>query len=279
MNGEIAYLELLKEVLDASYKDDRTGTGTTAVFGRMYRHDLSLGFPLLTTKKVHLKSIIHELLWFLKGDTNIKYLNDNGVTIWDEWADENGDLGPVYGAQWRKWKTPDGQEIDQIANTINLIKTNPSSRRILFHAWNVSDLPVEGATHLENVKNGKMVLPPCHLLYQFFVQDGKLSCMMTQRSADLFMGVPFNLASVALLTHMIAQQCDLEVGEVIHSIGDAHIYSNLRSQCETQVKREIRPLPKLVIKRKPESIFDYKYEDFEVVGYDPHPAITGKVAV
>ena len=279
MNAELAYLDILKEVLDASYKDDRTGTGTYAVFGRMYRHDLSTGFPLFTTKRVHFKSIAHELLWFLNGDTNVKYLNDNGVRIWNEWANENGDLGPIYGAQWRAWKAPDGRVIDQLQYVVDMLKTNPTSRRILFHGWNVADLPAEKTSSADNVKNGKMALPPCHLLYQFFVQDGKLSCMMTQRSGDLFLGVPFNIASVALLTHMLAQQCDLEVGEVIHSIGDAHIYLNLQDQCRLQLSREPRPSPKLVIKRKPASLFDYRYEDFEIQDYDPHPAITGKVAV
>jgi thymidylate synthase len=261
------YLDLLTDILENGVKkDDRTGTGTVSVFGRQLRFDLQKGFPLLTTKKLHIRSIIHELLWFLSGDTNIKYLQENGVTIWDEWADENGDLGPVYGAQWRSWKGADGQTIDQISEVINQIKTNPNSRRLLVSAWNVGEI-------------GKMKLPPCHYAFQFYVADGKLSCMWQQRSVDTFLGLPFNIASYALLTHMIAQQCDLEVGELIFTGGDVHLYLNHIEQAKLQLTREPRPLPKLVIKRKPESIFDYKFEDFEIVDYNPHPHIKAPVSV
>jgi thymidylate synthase len=261
------YLDLLNDILENGVKkDDRTGTGTLSVFGRQLRFDLQKGFPLLTTKKLHIRSIIHELLWFLSGDTNIKYLQENGVTIWDEWADENGDLGPVYGAQWRSWKGADGQTIDQISEVIKQIKTNPNSRRLLVSAWNVAEID-------------KMKLPPCHYAFQFYVADGKLSCMWQQRSVDTFLGLPFNIASYALLTHMIAQQCDLEVGELIFTGGDVHLYLNHIEQAKLQLTREPRPLPKLVIKRKPDSIFDYKFEDFEIVDYDPHPHIKAPVAV
>ncbi|MBA2872347.1 thymidylate synthase [Anoxybacillus calidus] len=261
------YLDLLNDILENGVKkDDRTGTGTLSVFGRQLRFDLQKGFPLLTTKKLHIRSIIHELLWFLSGDTNIKYLQENGVTIWDEWADENGDLGPVYGAQWRSWKGADGQTIDQISEVIEQIKTNPNSRRLLVSAWNVAEID-------------KMKLPPCHYAFQFYVADGKLSCMWQQRSVDTFLGLPFNIASYALLTHMIAQQCDLEVGELIFTGGDVHLYLNHIEQAKLQLTREPRPLPKLVIKRKPDSIFDYKFEDFEIVDYDPHPHIKAPVAV
>ncbi|MUG47519.1 thymidylate synthase [Paenibacillus woosongensis] len=262
-----AYLDLLQDVLDnGTVKEDRTGTGTLSVFGRQLRFDLSQGFPLVTTKRIHLKSVIHELLWFLKGDTNIAYLKENGVRIWDEWADENGDLGPVYGSQWRSWEAPDGRKIDQIANVIEAIKNNPDSRRHLVSAWNVAEV--------DNMK-----LPPCHFVFQFYVADGKLSCMLTMRSVDTFLGLPFNIASYALLTHMVAQQCGLEVGEFIWSGGDVHIYSNHLEQVKTQLTREPYELPKLVIKRKPDSIFDYVYEDFEFVGYQHHPAIKATVAV
>ncbi|MFD0619018.1 thymidylate synthase [Paenibacillus sp. GCM10027629] len=261
------YLDLLQDILDhGEKKDDRTGTGTISVFGRQLRFDLSQGFPLMTTKKLHLKSIVHELLWFLKGDTNIQYLKENGVTIWDEWADEEGNLGPVYGSQWRNWETKDGRTIDQIANVIHQIKNNPDSRRILVSAWNVGEI--------DNMK-----LPPCHLLFQFYVANGKLSCMLTMRSVDTFLGLPFNIASYALLTHMIAQQCDLEVGEFVWSGGDVHIYSNHFEQVERQLSREPYPLPKLVIKRKPDSIFEYTYDDFEFEGYQHHPGIKAPVAI
>ncbi|GAA0137229.1 thymidylate synthase [Paenibacillus sp. YSY-4.3] len=262
-----AYLDLLQDVLDnGTVKEDRTGTGTLSVFGRQLRFDLSEGFPLVTTKRVHLKSVIHELLWFLRGDTNIAYLQENGVRIWDEWADENGDLGPVYGSQWRSWEAPDGRKIDQIANVIDAIKNNPDSRRHLVSAWNVAEV--------DNMK-----LPPCHFVFQFYVANGKLSCMLTMRSVDTFLGLPFNIASYALLTHMVAQQCGLEVGEFVWSGGDVHIYSNHLEQVKTQLAREPYDLPKLVIKRKPDSIFDYVYEDFEFIGYEHHPTIKATVAV
>ncbi|MNJ33196.1 Thymidylate synthase [compost metagenome] len=262
-----AYFDLLQDVLDhGTAKEDRTGTGTLSVFGRQLRFDLSQGFPLVTTKRIHLKSVIHELLWFLKGETNIAYLKENNVRIWDEWADENGDLGPVYGSQWRSWEAPDGRKIDQIANVIEAIKNNPDSRRHLVSAWNVAEVD-------------QMKLPPCHFVFQFYVADGKLSCMLTMRSVDTFLGLPFNIASYALLTHMVAQQCGLEAGEFIWSGGDVHIYSNHLEQVKTQLAREPYELPKLVIKRKPDSIFDYVYEDFEFVGYEHHPAIKATVAV
>ncbi|WP_276575582.1 thymidylate synthase [Paenibacillus sp. YPG26] len=261
------YLELLQDILDhGTRKDDRTGTGTISVFGRQLRFDLSKGFPLVTTKRIHLKSVIHELLWFLKGDTNISYLKEHGVRIWDEWADENGDLGPVYGSQWRSWETPEGKHIDQISNVIDAIKRNPDSRRHLVSAWNVAEIE-------------QMKLPPCHFVFQFYVADGKLSCMLTMRSVDTFLGLPFNIASYALLTHMVAQQCDLEVGEFIWSGGDVHIYTNHLEQVNLQLTRTPYELPKLVIKRKPDSIFDYTYEDFEFLNYVHHPAIKAPVSV
>ena len=247
-------------------KSDRTGTGTRSVFGYQMRFNLSEGFPLVTTKKLHIRSIVHELLWFLMGDSNIKYLNDNGVTIWDEWAEENGDLGPVYGVQWRSWPGRNGETIDQISNLIDQIKTNPDSRRLIVSAWNPADIP-------------NMALPPCHLLFQFYVAQGRLSCQLYQRSCDIFLGVPFNIASYSLLTHMVAQQCGLEVGDFVWTGGDCHIYNNHFEQAELQLSREPRSYPKLVIHRKPESIFDYKFEDFEIVGYDPHPHIKAPVAV
>lgn len=247
-------------------KNDRTGTGTRSVFGYQMRFNLQNGFPLVTTKKLHLRSIIHELLWFLRGDSNIGYLKENGVSIWDEWADENGNLGPVYGVQWRKWRGADNQTIDQIAELVHTIKTNPDSRRMIVSAWNVAELP-------------KMALPPCHMLFQVYVADGKLSCQLYQRSCDIFLGVPFNIASYSLLTHMLAQQCDLEVGDFVWTGGDCHIYNNHFDQVRLQLSREPRPYPKLVIKRRPDSIFDYRYEDFEIVGYDPHPHIKAPVAV
>ena len=261
------YLDLMQDILDnGNEKGDRTGTGTVSVFGRQLRFDLSEGFPLVTTKKLHLRSIIHELLWFLSGDTNIKYLKDNGVSIWDEWADENGDLGPVYGHQWRSWPTSGGGKVDQISNVIEAIKKNPNSRRHIVSAWNPAEVD-------------EMALPPCHALFQFYVAEGKLSCQLYQRSADYFLGVPFNIASYALLVHMFAQQCDLEVGDFVWTGGDVHLYSNHMEQVKTQLSREPRSLPQLHIKRKPDSIFDYKYEDFEILNYDPHPGIKAPVAV
>ncbi|MFD7524293.1 thymidylate synthase [Paenibacillus chitinolyticus] len=261
------YLELLKDIKEnGTRKEDRTGTGTISVFGRQMRMDLAEGFPLLTTKKLHMRSIIHELLWFLKGETNIHYLHDNGVTIWDEWADEDGNLGRVYGAQWRTWQAPDGRAIDQITQVIDQIKTNPDSRRHLVSAWNVAEVD-------------QMALPPCHYAFQFYVADGKLSCMFQMRSVDTFLGLPFNLASYALLTHMVAQQCDLEVGDLVWTGGDVHIYLNHLEQVEKQLAREPFPLPKLEIKRKPDSIFDYVYEDFEFVGYQSHPGIKAPIAI
>jgi thymidylate synthase len=261
------YLEFLQHILNSNMaKTDRTGTGTIATFGYQMRFDLQAGFPLVTTKKLHLKSIIHELLWFLQGSTNIKYLNENGVTIWNEWADADGELGPVYGKQWRRWETQDGQTIDQIAQVIEQIKTNPSSRRLIVSAWNVGKL-------------AEMALPPCHLLFQFFVADNKLSCQLYQRSADAFLGVPFNIASYALLTYMIAQQCNLEVGEFIWSGGDCHIYNNHLEQVKLQLARKPYPLPTLAIKNKPISIFDYKFEDFTINNYQCHPTIKAPIAV
>ncbi|GFE86171.1 thymidylate synthase [Steroidobacter agaridevorans] len=261
------YLEMLRHVREHGLrKTDRTGTGTLSVFGYQARFDLSQGFPLVTTKKLHLKSIIYELLWFLKGDTNVKYLHDHGVSIWDEWADENGELGPIYGKQWRSWPGPDGKTIDQISRTLDLIRRNPDSRRIIVNAWNVGELE-------------QMSLTPCHALFQFWVGEGKLSCQLYQRSADVFLGVPFNIASYALLTHMFAQQCDLEPGEFIWTGGDTHLYLNHLKQADEQLAREPLPLPKLVIKRKPPSIFEYEYEDFQVVDYQAHPSIKAPIAV
>ncbi len=261
------YLDLLQRVLDEGVrKSDRTGTGTISVFGHQMRFNLQDGFPCLTTKKLHLKSIIHELLWFLAGDTNIKYLNDNGVRIWDEWADENGDLGHVYGYQWRSWKTPDGQTIDQIANLVKSLKENPDSRRHIVSAWNVADID-------------NMALPPCHALFQFYVADGKLSCQLYQRSADLFLGVPFNIASYALLTMMLAQVCGYQYGEFIHTFGDAHIYLNHLEQVHTQLERTPRTLPKMKINPDVKDIFSFKYEDFELVDYNPYPHIKAEVSV
>ena len=261
------YLDLMRLVRDTgTRKEDRTGTGTVSIFGHQMRFDLSEGFPLVTTKKLHLKSIIHELLWFLDGDTNVKYLQDNGVRIWNEWADENGDLGPVYGGQWRSWQGGNGETIDQITGLIDQIKNNPDSRRLIVSAWNVADVP-------------NMALPPCHCLFQFYVADGKLSCQLYQRSADIFLGVPFNIASYALLTMMIAQVCDLDVGDFVHTLGDAHLYTNHLDQVEEQLSRDTRPLPTMKINPDVKSIFDFKYNDFELTGYDPHPHIAGKVAV
>jgi len=260
------------------HKGDRTGTGTLSVFGRMYRHDLSEGFPLLTTKKVHVKSILHELLWFLQGDTNIAYLKQNGVTIWDEWATQEGELGPVYGAQWRRWKGAGGKEFDQIQTLVDSLRNKPDSRRHILNAWNVADLPDESQPPEVNASAGRMALPPCHVMYQFYVAQGKLSCMLTQRSGDCFLGVPFNAASVAFLTHMLAQQCDLEVGEIVHAFGDLHLYCNHLDQARLQMEREPRALPRLVLKRKPTSIFDYRYGDFEMLGYEPHAAIPAPIS-
>ena len=277
---ESQYLSLLQDILDNGVrKGDRTGTGTLSVFGRSYRHDLSTGFPLLTTKKLHTRSIFHELLWFLQGGTNIGYLKNNGVSIWDEWATNEGELGPVYGAQWRAWQGDNGETFDQVAELIRSIRRNPDSRRHMINAWNVAYLPDESKSPVQNALEGKMALPPCHVMYQFWVANGKLSCMMTQRSGDAFLGIPFNGASVALLTHMVAQQCDLEPGEIIHSIGDLHVYLNHLDQVKRQLSREPRPLPRLLINRKPSSIFDYRYEDFDIVDYQPHPAISAPIAV
>ena len=271
------YLDLVKHVLDnGELKADRTGTGTKSVFGYQMRFDLSEGFPMVTTKKLHLKSIIHELLWFLKGDTNIKYLKDNGVNIWNAWADSNGDLGPVYGFQWRNWNN-DG--IDQISNLINDLKNNPSSRRHLISAWNPSVLPDTSESFETNVANGKAALPPCHAFFQFHVINGKLSCQLYQRSADIFLGVPFNIASYSLLTLMIAQVCNLEAGDFIHTFGDAHIYSNHFEQMKLQLGREPRNLPTIKINSEVNNIFDFKFKDFTLENYDPHPHIKGKVAV
>lgn len=261
------YLDLMRHVLDnGTYKEDRTGTGTKSVFGYQMRFALADGFPMVTTKKLHLKSIVHELIWFLAGDTNIKYLKDNGVRIWDEWADENGDLGPVYGHQWRSWPAPDGRTIDQISNLLHQIKTNPDSRRLIVSAWNPSDIP-------------RMALPPCHCLFQFYVAEGKLSCQLYQRSADIFLGVPFNIASYALLTLMIAQVTGLKPGDFVHTFGDAHLYSNHFAQAELQLTRDPRPLPDMHLNPHVTNIFDFKFEDFELVGYDPHPHIKAQVAV
>ena len=274
------YLDLLKDVLEnGTPKGDRTGTGTTSVFGRQIRHDLSKGFPLLTTKKLHFKSIANELIWFLNGDTNNNWLNENGVKIWDEWALEDGSLGPIYGKQWTAWPTKDGKEINQIDYVVDTLKNNPNSRRILFHGWNVEYLPDETVSPHENVKNGKMALPPCHLLYQFYVANGKLSGQLYIRSSDIFLGLPYNIASLSLLVHMLCQQCDLEPGEVIVSFGDLHAYSNHMEQIQEQMSREPKPLPQLKINREPESIYDYKFEDFEILGYDAHPNIKAPVAI
>lgn len=277
---EQQYLALLDEVLSAGIpKDDRTGTGTLSVFGRMIRHDLNQGFPLLTTKKLHIKSIVHELLWFIQGSTNIKYLKDNGVTIWDEWATPEGELGPVYGAQWRSWKNEEGEPIDQIANLIEGIRKNPNSRRHIINAWNLTYLPDESLSPVANASSGKMALPPCHVMYQFWVANGKISCMLTQRSGDAFLGVPYNTASTAFLTHMVAQQCGLRVGEIVHSIGDVHLYLNHVEQARLQLSRAPSALPTLVLKRKPASIFDYRFDDFSIEGYDPLPNIAAPIAV
>ncbi|NOU26001.1 MAG: thymidylate synthase [Methylotenera sp.] len=261
------YIDLVHHVLEhGNKKEDRTGTGTVSVFGYQMRFNLADGFPLLTTKKMHLKSIIHELLWFLQGSTNIKYLKENGVRIWDEWADENGNLGPVYGYQWRNWPKPDGTHIDQITQVVNTIKNNPDSRRLIVSAWNVADVE-------------KMKLPPCHAFFQFYVADGKLSCQLYQRSADIFLGVPFNIASYALLTMMVAQVCGLKLGDFVHTLGDAHIYTNHMEQVHEQLSRDLRALPRMQINPNVTDIFEFKFEDFNLENYDPHPAIKGVVAV
>ncbi len=261
------YLSLLRHIREHGVrKTDRTGTGTLSVFGHQMRFDLEQGFPLVTTKKVHLRSIIYELLWFLRGETNVRYLHDHGVTIWDEWANEDGELGPVYGRQWRSWPTPDGKFIDQISRTVDLIRRNPDSRRILVSAWNVGELE-------------SMALTPCHALFQFWVAEGRLSCQLYQRSADFFLGVPFNIASYALLTHMFAQQCDLKVGEFIWTGGDCHLYLNHLEQADEQLRRSTFPLPRLKITKRPPSIFEYEFEDFQILGYESHPHIKAPVAV
>jgi thymidylate synthase len=261
------YLDLLRYIRErGTRKDDRTGTGTLSVFGHQMRFDLAQGFPLLTTKKLHLKSIVYELLWFLKGDTNVQYLKEHGVSIWDEWADERGELGPIYGKQWRAWPGPDGRPIDQISRTIDLIRRNPDSRRIVVNAWNVGELE-------------QMALTPCHALFQFWVGDGKLSCQLYQRSADVFLGVPFNIASYALLTHMFAQQCDLAAGDFVWTGGDCHLYLNHLEQADEQLQRTPLPLPRLAIKRKPPSIFEYEFEDFQLLNYQAHPSIKAPIAV
>lgn len=275
-----AYLDMMQHVLDhGTQKGDRTGTGTVSVFGYQMRFDLAEGFPVVTTKKLHLKSIIYELLWFLQGDTNVKSLQANGVSIWDEWATEEGDLGPVYGRQWRAWPLANGGYADQITDLITQIRSKPDSRRLIVSAWNVADLPDESISPQENVQQGRMALAPCHALFQFYVADGKLSCQLYQRSCDVFLGVPFNIASYALLTHMIAQQCDLEVGDFVWTGGDVHLYSNHLDQAREQLSRKPLPLPKLIIHRKPESIFDYRYEDFELAGYESHPHIKAPIAI
>ena len=261
------YHDLLKKVLsDGILKEDRTGIGTLSIFGYQMRFNLQDGFPLLTTKKIHFKSIVYELLWFLSGNTNIKFLNDNGVRIWDEWADENGNLGHVYGYQWRSWPTPDGKHVDQIKKIIDQLKNNPNSRRIIVSAWNVGEI--------EN-----MALPPCHTFFQFYVSENKLSCQLYQRSADIFLGVPFNIASYALLTMMVAQVCDFELGDFVHTLGDAHIYTNHFEQTKLQLSREPKRLPKMIINKEVKNIFDYKYDDFELINYEYHPHIKGKVAI
>ncbi len=261
------YLSMMRHVRDnGARKEDRTGTGTLSVFGHQMRFDLSQGFPLVTTKKLHTKSIIHELLWFLRGDSNVRYLQENGISIWNEWADENGELGPIYGVQWRSWPTPSGDTVDQIKQVVDLLRDNPNSRRILVSAWNAAEIP-------------NMALPPCHTMFQFYVADGKLSCQLYQRSADIFLGVPFNIASYALLTHMLAQQTDLKVGDFIWTGGDCHLYLNHLEQVEEQLSRKPLALPRLAIKRRPDSIFDYQFEDFEILNYEFHPHIKAAIAV
>lgn len=274
------YLDLLQTILDHGHrKGDRTGSGTLSIFGHQMRFNLADGFPLVTTKKVHIKSIIHELLWFLNGDTNVRYLQENGVTIWDEWADSNGDLGPVYGAQWRNWPAGNSETIDQIGQIVEQIKRTPNSRRMLVSAWNVADLPDESQSPQANVANGKMALAACHALFQFYVAEGKLSCQLYQRSCDTFLGLPFNIASYALLTHMLAQQCNLEVGDFVWTGGDVHLYLNHIEQARLQLSRQPFPLPKLTINRRPDCIFDYRYEDFAIENYQCHPGIRAPISV
>ena len=271
------YHDLIKHVLEnGTIKQDRTGTGTKSVFGYQMRFDLSKGFPMVTTKKLHLKSIVYELLWFLKGDTNIKYLQENGVRIWNEWADEKGDLGPVYGYQWRNWN---GDEIDQISEIIETLKNNPDSRRMLVSAWNPSVLPDTSNSFSDNVANGKAALPPCHAFFQFYVANGKLSCQLYQRSADIFLGVPFNIASYALFTMMMAQACGMEAGDFIHTFGDAHIYSNHQEQIDLQLSRDLKPLPKMILNPEVKNIFDFTFDDFTLIDYEHHPHIKGAVAI
>jgi len=274
------YLELLDKIItEGSPKGDRTGSGTLSIFGHQMRFPLTEGFPLVTTKKIHLKSIIYELIWFLKGDTNLSFLHQHNVNIWNEWADQNGELGPVYGHQWRSWPTPDGRHIDQIQQVIEQLKNTPNSRRIIVSAWNVADLPDESISPQQNVVLGKMALAPCHAFFQFYVADGKLSCQLYQRSCDTFLGLPFNIASYALLTHMVAQQCDLEVGDFVWTGGDVHLYLNHQQQANLQLTRKPYALPTLRIKRRPESIFDYQYEDFEVIDYQAHEHIKAPISV
>jgi thymidylate synthase len=274
------YLDLMRRVLEeGTRKGDRTGTGTLSVFGHQMRFDLSEGFPCVTTKKLHLRSIIHELLWFLRGDTNIRYLQEHGVSIWNEWADENGDLGPVYGYQWRSWPAPDGRRIDQLSEALDMLRRTPDSRRILVTAWNPADLPDESIPPRDNVRNGKMALAACHAFFQFYVADGRLSCQLYQRSADIFLGVPFNIASYALLTMMVAQVTGLKPGDFIHTFGDAHLYSNHLEQARLQLSRQPRALPTLRLNPDVKSLFDFRFEDFELLGYDPHPHIKAEVAI
>lgn len=274
------YLDLLQKILAEGHpKGDRTGSGTLSIFGHQMRFNLAEGFPLLTTKKLHLKSIIHELLWFLRGDSNIAYLRNNGVTIWDEWADASGELGPVYGVQWRSWPAANGEKIDQIGQVIEQIRRTPNSRRMLVSAWNVADLPDESLSPQANVGNGKMALAACHALFQFYVADGRLSCQLYQRSCDTFIGLPFNIASYALLTHMVAQQCDLAVGDFVWTGGDVHLYLNHLAQAEMQLTRQPLPLPQLTLLRRPASIFDYRYEDFAIDGYQAHGHIKAAISV
>ena len=274
------YLDLLQTILDhGSQRDDRTGTGTLSIFGHQMRFDLSEGLPLVTTKKLHLRSIIHELLWFIRGDTNVRSLNDVGVSIWDEWAAEDGSLGPLYGAQWRSWPTADGRVIDQLTEVVEQLKQKPNSRRHVVSAWNPADLPDESISPQDNVAQGRMALAPCHCLFQFYVADGRLSCQLYQRSADCFLGVPFNIASYAMLTYMVAQVVGLKPGDYVHTFGDAHIYLNHIDQVKEQLSREPRPLPKLELNPDRKRLEDYVYEDFELVGYDPHPAIKAPIAI
>jgi thymidylate synthase len=279
MSIDQAYLRLLRDILDnGNRKSDRTGTGTLSVFGRMLSHDLRDGLPLLTTKRLHVKSILYELLWFLRGDTNIRFLTEHGVSIWNEWATAEGELGPVYGVQWRAWRGPAGETIDQVAALVKGIRARPDSRRHIINAWNVAYLPEESQTPQRNAEQGRMALAPCHVMYQFYVVNGRLSCMLSQRSCDVYLGLPYNAASTAFLTCMLAQQCELEPGEVIYSLGDTHLYANHLEQARLQLTREPRAPPKLRFARKPPSIFDYQYSDFEISGYEPHPHIPAPIA-